>query len=137
MCMNAKSKPVHRRAAQAAFSVGVGVVVVVWLSLLPRSTSERFFWEQSDYLPHVIAYAALAIFASVGFQRRQRVLIACFGLVVLGLFLEIAQQYVPGRSPRFGDIVANVIGVVLGLAAARVGERVASTIDRDAHNLRP
>jgi VanZ family protein len=124
--MFAKLKAAVPRAAQAAFFTGV--VVVVWLSLEPRYTPDRNVWERMDHLPHVLAYGALTLSAAMGFQRGRPVLAVCLGLIVLGTFLEFAQLYVPGRSAGFGDVIANVTGIAFGLAAAKVGERVAGII---------
>ncbi|MFW5937866.1 MAG: VanZ family protein [Halanaeroarchaeum sp.] len=50
-----------------------------------------------------------------------------FGLVIAlvayGGGLELAQSFVPGRTPDVLDFLANVIGVVVGLLVARWVER--------------
>ena len=115
-----------RRAARLL--LGVGVIAVVWLSLVPRGSEEREFWEHWNYLPHVLAYAALAVCGALGFQQRRPVLTASTGLIVLGCVLELAQVYVPGRSPGLGDVAANVIGIALGLVMARAGEKFAGAV---------
>lgn len=43
-------------------------------------------------------------------------LIAAIVLLSYGFVMEYAQGTIPGRTPQWNDIVANITGVVLGLA---------------------
>jgi VanZ family protein len=73
---------------------------------------------QSDKLLHFIAYFGLAAMAAAAFMARRPVILACFGLVLLGGVLEIVQGFI-GRDMSVYDEIANTIGVVAGGTAAR------------------
>jgi VanZ family protein len=74
----------------------------------------------SDKVLHFTAYVVLATLAAWA-QRGWRASIwyaTC--LALLGAGLELAQHFVPGRTPELADELANVLGVVCGLVAGRL-----------------
>ena len=106
----------------ARLSFAIGIIAVTWLSLTPLDAlPEIHLW---DKLQHLIAYGALAICGTVGFQGRRPRLFVGVGLMVLGCGLEVAQTVVPGRSPSVIDAVANFAGMALGMATTWIGERL-------------
>ena len=112
-----------RLAAKLAFAVGV--VAVIFLSVTPRPvpTSGVLF---SDKVQHVAAYAALALAGGIGFAGMAgRVAV---GVFALGLALEGVQAFVPGRLAGLDDVVANSIGVGVGIAAAIAVSRQAEKV---------
>jgi hypothetical protein len=80
----------------------------------------------SDKVLHFCAYLALSSMPIIGFRDRRSGIIAGVSMFVLGIIMEAAQHFVPGRAVELGDILANTIGVgcgaLLGLPirAARV-----------------
>lgn len=101
-------------AARVAFLSGV--LIVTWLSLLPREDMPNV--GVSDKLLHMAAYAALTVPGIFGFQSRRSVLFIAAGLLALGCILEIAQTMIPGRNASIFDASANGLGIALGLIAA-------------------
>ncbi|MET0756342.1 MAG: VanZ family protein [Pseudoxanthomonas sp.] len=73
--------------------------------------------ENSDKVEHLAGYFMLAA-AGVQLFRGRMLLLAAFGLVLLGIGVEIAQGFTAYRSSDAYDAVANTIGVVLGMATA-------------------
>ena len=71
----------------------------------------------SDKLAHVAAYAVLALTGGVAFRGARRLLILGAGLLLLGLGLEIAQAFIPGRSASGYDMLANMLGIAVGSTA--------------------
>lgn len=71
-----------------------------------------------DKVLHFVAYALLAIFPVLGMRRKLEAIAGAGSMMLLGLLLEIAQHFVPGRSPEIADEVANVLGVLCGMAMA-------------------
>jgi VanZ family protein len=51
-------------------------------------------------------------------------------MVLVGMFLEIAQNFVPGRSPEVADAIANTLGVVCGIILAFPFRAAAQTAGR-------
>lgn len=75
-----------------------------------------------DKLEHGLAYALLALTGCTGFTSgRARWLILC-GLAGFGGLLELAQTLAPGRDLSGFDWAANMTGIAVGYAIARVGD---------------
>ncbi len=104
-----------RSLALAVFCAGV--LAVVALSLLPQQALPHFnLWDKAQ---HLVAYLCLALAGGMKFRDWRSLLALGLGLVALGVGLEVIQWMVPGRQPSRGDIVANTLGVAMGLTIAR------------------
>ena len=85
------------------------------LALVPQPVTEY---------SHVPAYALLAWLLTGSLKKRgwpQRTAL-CVGAVsamVFGLWMELLQQFVPGRVVSIGDVASNAIGI--GLASLVIG----------------
>ena len=75
----------------------------------------------SDKLLHLIAFAALAF--PLARTERFGLFPVFIGAIFFGGIIEILQLYF-GRSADFKDWVADILGVVLGIALALVYNRV-------------
>lgn len=71
-----------------------------------------------DKVLHFVAYVLLASFSVLGIRGKLEAFVAAGSMTLLGLLLEIAQHFVPGRSPEVADEVANILGVACGIALA-------------------
>ena len=91
-------------------------VLVLWGTLSTPSGIAASFPFQ-DKLLHVGAFATLAWTGYLGYPNR--LLIIAVGLVGFGAGIEIVQAYVPARSTEFADLLADVVGIIIGLAATR------------------
>ena len=80
-----------------------------------RAVASIHVW---DKLLHFVAYVFLASFPVLGVRRKLEALVGAGSMMLLGLLLEIAQYSVPGRSPEIADEVANMLGVLCGIALA-------------------
>jgi VanZ family protein len=87
------------------------VLIVIWLSLTPKPPQlPGFFgWDKAQ---HILAYASLMYWFGVSHPRHWRwpVFIASLGIV-----LELLQGLTGFRTNDPYDILANTIGVVVGL----------------------
>lgn len=114
-------KSFFRPLAAAAFAVGALTVAV--LSLLPQELMPNV--DVGDKIQHLTAYLCLALVGGTAFPGRRQQLAVGLGLFAFGIGIEFIQAFVPGRFASVGDVVANTIGVVLGLSIARfAGSRV-------------
>jgi len=105
----------------ARFLWGVAICLTVIGSLSPgNSTLMRAVssLHVSDKTLHFSGYALLAILPILGMRRKASALWAAGSMVLLGLLLELAQNFVPGRSPEVADEVANALGVACGIVIA-------------------
>lgn len=95
------------------------VVVVGWLAFDPRPPTEGLaVW---DKLQHAGAFAVMAITAILALPGRPAG--AGLGLLAYGAFIELVQTFIPGRSGEWADLLADAVGVALGLALARTLRR--------------
>lgn len=93
-------------------------IAIVFLSLLPPDAATAAAGH--DKLKHALAYASLALFGSLAFDRPAilRVVLAATGF---GLLLELAQGLMPfGREASWADGLANAAGAGLGAGIARL-----------------
>jgi len=101
---------------------GLGLLwigLVVYLSLMPSPAGGSPF-PGADKLVHALVYAALGAWYGALFPSwagRSGVLVV---LIALGGGLELAQGMSPSRHTELADLVADALGVVTGVALARL-----------------
>jgi len=94
------------------------VAVVIYLSLfIPPMEQEAT--SQIDKFNHFIAYGTLMLWFSQLYREKARYLIV-WGLIVLGIAIEFIQP-ITGREFSILDMIANTLGVLLGLFVASKG----------------
>jgi VanZ family protein len=76
----------------------------------------------NDKLLHFSAYLLISLLAGVLFRRRVAFALAG-GAVLLGVALEFVQKLVPGRNFEIRDMIANTLGVIVGLMAIACAKR--------------
>ncbi|WP_455211694.1 VanZ family protein [Kaarinaea lacus] len=90
------------------------VVAVIYLSLTakpPMVVSFAF----SDKIAHFLAYAVLMGWFGQIFSGRLPLVLFAFGFALMGISLEYVQGMGHHRHFEYADMIANTIGVVLGL----------------------
>jgi VanZ family protein len=92
----------------------ISVCAVCYYSLMPELELPIDFWN-ADKIYHLIAYAWLAFLPMLRFRTRKAALLASCFMLILGIFLEIAQTHVPGRTFSFLDMTVNGLGVLAGV----------------------
>ncbi len=92
---------------------GSMVIVVVFLSLLPQGQVSVEV-PITDKVAHFLAYFALAFVALLSSRQKHSFLSILAVQISIGIFVEVAQSFVPGRTPEFLDFVANSLGVLFG-----------------------
>lgn len=96
----------------------LALVTIVLGSLLPGMPGPDFF--AADKLVHLGIYLVLMLwFAGIYLPRRH--LWVMFSLALLGVGLELVQEYSGLRNGDWRDVVANVAGLSAGLLLARFG----------------
>ena len=93
---------------------GISICIVIYYSLIPKVEFPINFWN-ADKLYHCAAYGWLALLPMIGFAIRRVALTAALSMIILGVLLEIGQYYIPSRSFELLDIMANSLGVILGI----------------------
>jgi len=99
------------------------VIVVLYFSLSPSPIGAEIL--HSDKLSHFIAYFVMGFLVYITFRAfRQKVYMFVL-IILLGVLIEGAQHYIPGRTASYTDIVANTLGLLISyfvcwLAASRI-----------------
>lgn len=92
------------------------ITAAVLASLLP--TAHLPSTGANDKFEHSLAYAVLTLWFTGIYPRSRYVLIAV-GLFAMGLAIEWAQGAMAlGRHSDFGDLIANTIGIAIGMTLA-------------------
>ncbi len=108
-----------QRHWQWLFWLALAVVAVA--SLLPLVGAVTL--AVSDKLQHLLAYAGLAVLAASGYAGRRPVWLIGAGLLVFSGAIELLQGLSGYRYAEWLDLLANAVGVALGLALAALGRR--------------
>ncbi len=95
---------------QGLFVLVLPVTLVV--ALLPLRLRHDTF-EHTDKLMHVGAFMGLAVLAALAWPGRQRVVFT--GLIAYGVLVEVLQSFFPPRAASMADVVADGLGIALGL----------------------
>ena len=96
----------------------LAIFTVVVASLLPNSSLPLRILGRlhlSDKVEHCVAYVVLAFLPAIH-EGRRFIIVAALGAVGLGVALEFG-QILTGRDFEYRDMVADTVGVCLGLAA--------------------
>ncbi|RZJ00074.1 MAG: VanZ family protein [Rubrivivax sp.] len=107
--------PEQRRFWRALLAVLL--VAITWLALSPAPPKTiNTGWDKSN---HALAFAALA-FTCVWAQWRQprQWIWLALALLAYGMGIEVAQGFLPPREADAGDVLADGLGIALGLLAA-------------------
>jgi len=96
-------------------SLGIGLVAaVVYLSLTAKPPIDVSF-AFNDKIGHFLAYATLMAWFGQIFYGRMSLVLFAVGFSLMGISLEYVQGLGRARHFEYADMMANMIGVVLGL----------------------
>ena len=96
------------------------MLVVSWLAFAP-ATPETLSFAQLDKLKHLAAFAALAVVAHLGWLHARRAAWwTAMGLLLFGVFIEAVQSQIPTRTASAADVLADALGIALGLSLVRM-----------------
>lgn len=92
------------------------ITMISWLAFSPLPpVGVDLGWDKAN---HFVAFATLAFVGlqclRPGRRRRWAVVLA---LLAYGVLIELIQSHVPGRAADARDVLADMIGVAIGLAA--------------------
>ncbi|MEJ6001971.1 VanZ family protein [Paucibacter soli] len=89
------------------------LLVISWLAFSPKPpVGIDTGW---DKLNHLLAFATLAVVSALSLAGARRERKVVLGLLAYGIFIELVQTQVPGRSAEVADVLADMVGVALGL----------------------
>jgi VanZ family protein len=105
----------------------VWALLIFILSSIPKLPLPELDLDFKDKIAHTVAYAILgyltarALFYQSRFPgwRKKFLLFAILLGIVYGISDEIHQYFVPGRVADVGDLIADGVGVILGVMIFR------------------
>ena len=103
----------------------VFTALTIILTLLPsESMPDQGLWDIpfADKLGHILAYTSLGFSWHLIFQKAEISEVkVVFALLILGILLELGQFYfLVGRYFEMYDIIANIIGAIVGVTLQRI-----------------
>ncbi|MBN2061474.1 MAG: VanZ family protein [Deltaproteobacteria bacterium] len=98
------------------------ILAVSYLSIIPKVETPIDF-DNSDKVYHALAYLWLSFLPYVGFMNKKRALLSALLMIVLGMGLEFCQIFIPEREASIPDIIANSIGVIIGIVSGNALRR--------------
>lgn len=121
------SSKVHRliQLLRIAFWLACGLVAL--LSLTPTTYLPGNLFDWWDKAQHAAAFTGLCLLGCFAYPARRRAVV--FGLMAFGAGIELAQAATGWRYGEFGDLLADMVGIGLGLAIHRLaGTRLRETL---------
>ena len=94
----------------------IGLLAVIVLSVMPAEAIPKLGFP--EILAHIAGYAALTGAGGIAFRDAKSLILLAAGLILLGIGLELVQKLVPGRDSSGLEMLANIVGIALGCAAA-------------------
>jgi VanZ family protein len=109
--------PSPRRRVILRTLFAIVLAILLYAGLRPEHVPELF--NEEDKLHHLAGFAALALSARMAFPRGSWVW-QVVAMVALGVCIELAQELLPDRTSSIWDILANLVGLAVGLALSRL-----------------
>jgi VanZ family protein len=105
------------------------------LSLLPGKTIKLLnLWGlfSFDKLGHGILYAVYTILLIISFQKiseksyfTEKIIIkSALTSIGLGIILEVLQSFIPDRTFDFWDMIANIVGTIIGISILKIISKI-------------
>lgn len=98
--------------------LAAAVMPAVWL--WPDRGQIAVWFGGIDKWAHALAFTVLAVWFAGQYRPRSYWRIA-IGLVAYGLLIELCQRSISYRSAEWYDVVADVVGIGIGLSLAMIG----------------
>lgn len=93
-----------------------------WLAFMPSEPRPGML-PHMDKLEHLAGFTALAVVACLASGRPRPARLVGFALLAYGIFIELVQARLPSRHGEWLDLVADALGILLGLLLVQVMRR--------------
>ncbi len=107
--------------------IGLAVAAIVVATLRPSGSDLAAGWTfylasgdqaVAEFLQNIILFIPLGLALALGRARTAPWRLMAAG-ALLSFAIEFAHQWIPGRDPSLGDIVANTVGTAVGVVVTR------------------
>lgn len=100
---------------------GCAIAVLVLALMPPSPRMPDTGWDKAN---HMLAFGVLAMLAMRGWPGRAWVIL--LALIGYGVLIEVLQGFTPDRDADAIDVIADTIGILIGLAASTLMARLAA-----------
>lgn len=101
-------------------SVSAVLAIILYAGL--RSAPIPQVFQHQDWLHHAAGFAALACVSRLAFPHTHLLWILLY-CVLLACSIELAQGLMPRRTASLDDMLANLLGVAMGVLSAQLIRR--------------
>ena len=110
----------------------VSVLFLIIISLYPGSLLGFFLYGDFGRQPnlinnpfgttinHFICYVYISLLGFISYLKTKNFKKIVYGLFILSVVLEVFHLIVPNRSFQLGDLVGNILGVLLGYFLVKI-----------------
>jgi VanZ family protein len=115
----------HAPASRPWWRRTLALLMAVICVLAFSPTAPKLDIAEGDKVQHILAFACLAACAALS-QRRgwAAAAMAAAAMLAFGVFIEFVQWFIPSRSADWHDVVADALGIALGLLTVAVVRRL-------------
>lgn len=103
------------------FAFFIALICIEILSLLPKSP--EIILNSWDKFNHFLAFSTLFVFFNLAFKS-VKFRVSFVLLLLFGIQIEIAQSFTPNREFSFFDILADVVGLIFGILALKLANKL-------------
>ena len=97
-----------------------GVLLALGLASALLPLSSRIPVTLNDKLLHAVAFLSFMVWFGGIFKARSRPYVVV-ALAAYGMLIELLQSFTPTRQAEFLDLIADVLGILLGWAVTAAG----------------
>ena len=110
----------------------ISVLFLIILSLYPGSLIGYFlygnFYQQPNLIAnpfgtvinHFISYIYISLFGFLLYAKSKNFQKLFYGLIFLSIILEVLQSVIPIRTFQLGDLIANLLGVLVAYFLVKI-----------------
>ena len=105
------------------------IFIIILLSVYPGNVCEpsnecKAVLKKYNQLNHFISYFIAGITGFLAYPETRNFFKLLISLLLLAIFLEIIQIWIPKRSFEFLDMLSNNSGVVIGLGVIQIFNKI-------------
>ena len=110
----------------------ISVLLLIILSLYPGSLIGYFLYGNLYQQPnlianpfgtvinHFISYIYISLLGFLLYSKSKNFQKLFYGLIFLSIILEVLQSVIPIRTFQLGDLIANILGVIVAYSVVKI-----------------
>jgi VanZ family protein len=93
--------------------------ITCWFAFTPRPPGFEF--KNADKVNHLMAFGGMTLAGCLSRPPGARPwLVVLMGMLMFGLFIEAVQSQLPARSAEWADVLADSVGMLVGLVVLKL-----------------